>query len=75
MDMLNFAILQACGAGTAHSSGTPEFTPGFSGVRVVRSLVFCVVFFIDHCLSFWSLYCLFFDLRLLIIPLLSSNFC
>jgi len=52
MDMLNFAILQACGAGTAHSSGTPEFTPGFSGVRVVRSLVFCVVFFIDHCLFF-----------------------
>ena len=44
MDMLNFAILQACGAGTAHSSGTPEFTPGFSGVRVVRSLVFCVFF-------------------------------
>jgi hypothetical protein len=29
------------GAGTAYPSGTPEFTPGFSGVRVTRSLV-CV---------------------------------
>jgi len=29
MDMLNLAIFQAFGAGTAHSSGTPEFTPGF----------------------------------------------
>ena len=32
-----------CGAGTAHSSGAHEFTPGFSGIRVARSLVFCVV--------------------------------
>jgi hypothetical protein len=27
------------GAGTAHSSGAPEFTSVFSGVRVTRSLV------------------------------------
>ena len=45
MDMLNLVIFQAFGAGTAHSSGTPEFIPGFSGIRVVRSLVFCVVIF------------------------------
>jgi len=32
------------GAGTAHPSGAPEFTPVFSGVCVVRSLIFCVVF-------------------------------
>ena len=30
-----------CGAGTAYPSGAPEFTPVFSGVRVVQSLVFC----------------------------------
>ena len=40
-----------CGAGTAHPSGAPEFTHGFSAVRVARSLVFCVMF-LDRCLSF-----------------------
>jgi len=47
----------------------------FSGVRVTRSLVLCVCF-VDRCLSFlsWSLCCLFFfNLRILIIPLVSSN--
>jgi hypothetical protein len=50
----------------------------FSGVRVTRSLVLCVRF-VDRYLSFWSfilwpLCCLsFFDLRILIIPLVSSN--
>jgi len=34
-----------CVAGTADPSGAPEFTLGFSGVRVARSLVFCVVFY------------------------------
>ena len=29
----------------------PEFTPSFSGVRVIRSLVLCVCF-VDRCLSF-----------------------
>jgi len=38
-------------AGTAHSSGATEFTPGFSGVRVVRLLVFCIMF----CLSLFVL--------------------
>ena len=39
------------GAGTAHPSGEPEFTPVFSGVRVTRSLVLYVCF-VDRCLSF-----------------------
>jgi hypothetical protein len=34
-----------------YPSGAPEFTPGFSGVRVTRSLVLCVCF-VDRCLSF-----------------------
>jgi len=32
------------GAGTAYSTGTPEFTPDFNGVCIAPSLVFCVVF-------------------------------
>ena len=47
----------------------------FSGVRVTRSLVLCVCF-VDRCLSFfcWPLCCLvFFGLRNLITPLVSSN--
>ncbi len=31
--------------GTAHPSGAPVLTPGFSGVCVAQSLVFCVVFY------------------------------
>ena len=30
--------------GTAHPSGAPEFIPVYSGVQVVRSLTFCVIF-------------------------------
>jgi hypothetical protein len=48
----------------------------FSGVRVTRSLVVCVCF-VDRCLSpfFWPFCCLFFfDLWILITPLVSSNF-
>jgi hypothetical protein len=53
-------------------------TPVFSGVLVSRSLVLYVCFG-DRCLSFctfffWSLFCLlFFDLRILITPLISSD--
>ena len=50
-------------------------SPGFSGARITRSLTFCVCF-VDRCLSFffWPLCCLFFfDLRILITPLVSSN--
>jgi hypothetical protein len=58
------------GAETAYPSGAPAFISGFSGVRVTRSLVFCVVFcrslFVLLSFFFWSLCCLsFFDLRLL----------
>ena len=61
------------GAGTAYPSGAPEFTPGFIGVRFTRSLVLHICF-VDRCLSFWSLCCLFFfDLWILINPLVSSN--
>jgi hypothetical protein len=51
--------------------------PGFSGVRVTRSLVLYVCF-VDHCLSFCTFsfgHCVvfFFDIRILITPLVSSN--
>ena len=47
------------------------FTPVFSGIHVTWSLVLCVCF-VDRCLSFWPLCCLsFFDLQILIIPLVS----
>jgi hypothetical protein len=32
------------GAGTAYPFGTPDHNPGFSGIRVARSLVLCVMF-------------------------------
>jgi hypothetical protein len=51
--------------------------PGFSGVCVARSLVFCVMFhrslFVLLSLFFWPLCCLSFDLLLLVNPLVSSN--
>jgi hypothetical protein len=31
--------------GTAHPLGAPEFTPVLSGMRLVRYLVFCVLFY------------------------------
>jgi hypothetical protein len=43
------------GTGNAHPSGTPEFTPVFSRVRVTRSLVLCVCF-VDRCFSFCPFY-------------------
>ena len=67
-----------CGVITDHSSEAPEFTPGFSGVRVAQSFLFCVMFcrslFVPLYFFFWPLYCLSFDLRLLLTPLASSNF-
>jgi hypothetical protein len=49
-------------------------SPVFSGVRATRSLVLCVCF-VDRFLSFffWPLCCLFFDLWIVITPLVSSN--
>jgi hypothetical protein len=65
------------GAGTTYPSRAPEFTSRFSGVCAIRSLVICVCF-ADHCLAslfyyFLPLYCLFLDLRILIIPLVLSS--
>ena len=56
------------GAGTAYPSGKPEIILGFCGIRVARSLVFCVVL----CRSLFVLLS-FFDLRILITPLVSSK--
>ena len=52
--------------------------PVFSGVRVTRSLVlyvcFCRTLFVLLYFFFWPLCCLFFfDIRILIAPLVSSN--
>ena len=50
--------------------------PIFSGVRVIRSLALYVCY-VDRCLSFvlffWPLCCIFFDIRILIAPLVSSS--
>ena len=61
-----------CGAGTAHPSWVPEFTPVFSGVSFAQSLVFCVMFVDHYPLFLWPLHCLSFDLWLLINPLICS---
>jgi hypothetical protein len=57
------------GAETAYPSGAHEFTLVFSGVRVARSSVSCVVFcrslFVLLSFFFWPLCCLYFDLRIL----------
>ena len=59
-----------CWAGTAY----PVFTPD---VLIARSLVFCVMFcrwlFVLLFFFVWPLYCLWFDIRLLITSLVSSN--
>jgi hypothetical protein len=65
-------------AGPDNPIRAPEFIPVISGVRVTRYLVLYVCF-VDRGLSccpffFWPLCCLFFfDIRLLITPLISSN--
>ena len=69
------------GAGTAYPSGAPDFTIGFGffgEICVARSLDLCVVFyrslFVFLHFLFWPLCCLsLFDLRFLIIPLVSSK--
>ena len=65
------------GTGTAYPSGALSSTPDFNGVRVARSLVFCVMFcrslYVLLSFFFWPLCCLSFDLRILITPLVSSN--
>jgi hypothetical protein len=64
-------------AGTAYPSGAPEFTQVFSGVHVTQSLVLYVCF-VDRCLSFCTFsygHCVvfFFNIQILITPLVSSN--
>jgi hypothetical protein len=65
------------GAGTVYLSGTPAFNTGFSRVRVAKYVVFYVVFcrllLIFFFLFFWSLFCLSYDLRLMITHLVSQN--
>ena len=57
------------GAGSAHPSRSPDFTPSFSGIRVARSQVFCVLLCRLLCVIlsflFGPMCCLSFDLRLL----------
>ena len=73
---------RACVAGTTYlKTPTPELTPVFSVVLVAQSLFYCVLFcgpFVDFCFNLfgrcWSFCPLFFDLRLMITPLVSSHF-
>jgi hypothetical protein len=70
------------GRGTAIISGASKFIPKFCGVGIdlslSLSLVICVVFseplFVLLSFFFWPLHCLFFYRRLMITPLISSNF-
>jgi len=52
------------GAGTAYSSGEPDFNSVFSGVRVAQSVVCCVV--VCLFVLFTPMYCLSFEKRPLI---------
>jgi hypothetical protein len=55
--------------GTAYPSRSPEFTPGFSGIRVTRSLAVCLSYG-DRCLSF----CPFFFAIVLSVLLQYTNY-
>jgi hypothetical protein len=66
------------GARTAYPSGTPEFTPGFKlgscYLMLIFMCMFCRSLFVLLYFFFWPLCCLFFfDLRILITPLVSLN--
>jgi hypothetical protein len=63
-------------AGNANPSGAPEFIPD-SKWGTYCSIV-CLQYFVDLCLFpwpffFWTLYCMPFDLRIMIAPLVSSK--
>ena len=65
-------------AGTVYLSGAPEFTPGFQwgSCYSIFSFIcmFCRSLFVLLYFFFWTLCCLFFfDIRILIAPLVSSN--
>ena len=62
------------GAGTAHPSGAPEFTPGFQRGSCYSIFSFICMFCRLFYIFFWPLCCLFFfDIRILITLLVSSN--
>ena len=66
------------GAGTAYPSGAPEFTPGFlwGSCYSIFSFMctFCRSLFVLMYFFFWPVCCLFFfEIRILITPLWSSN--
>jgi hypothetical protein len=67
-----------CRAGTAPLPDHTSSLLVYSGVSVARSVVLCVMFcrllFVLLSFFFWPLCCLSLDLRLLITPLVSSNF-
>ena len=67
----------ACGAETAYPSGAPEFTPGFqwNSCFSIFNFMLCWSLFALLYFFFWLLCCLFFDIRILITPLVSPNFC
>ena len=64
-----------CGTGTVYPSGAPEYIPGFSGIPVAQCLlnkvIICRSLFVFLSFVDWPVYCLFFDLRLLITPLIT----
>jgi hypothetical protein len=68
---------------TNSARGPPgmRFPPVYSGIRGARSLILCVVFcrslFVLLFFFIWSLYCMSFDLQLLITPLVREviNLC
>jgi hypothetical protein len=65
-------------AGTGYPSEAPEFTPGFEwgSCYSIFSFIcmFCRSLFVLLCFFFWPLCCLFFfDIQILIAPLVSSN--
>ena len=75
-----FSTLQlTSGAGTAYPSRAPEFTPGFQWGLCYSIFscicMFCRSLFVLLYFFFWPLCCLFFfDIRILITLLVSSNF-
>jgi hypothetical protein len=76
--LIDFVVLAqsmgyTSGAGTAHCSGPHEFTPGFKwgSCYSIFSFMFCRSLDV---LFFWPLCCLFFfDIRILITPVVSSK--
>ena len=76
--VLKYNQLSTSGAGTAYPSGTPEFTSSFqwgSGYSIFSFIFMCCrSFFVLFYFFFWPLcFLFFFDIGILIAPLVSSN--